>query len=38
MVSSDTLTSEELITYLRENNITTWGGNVKETEGYQGKS
>lgn len=32
----NTLTSEELINYLRENNILTWGGNVRETEGYQG--
>ncbi|CAO3696648.1 unnamed protein product [Umbelopsis ramanniana] len=31
----DTLTSEELITFVRENNILTWGGNVRETEGYQ---
>ncbi|KAG2179929.1 hypothetical protein INT43_003716 [Umbelopsis isabellina] len=33
--SRDTLTSGELINYLRENNIITWGGNVRETEGYQ---
>lgn len=33
---SDTLTSDELINFVRENNILTWGGNVRETEGYQG--
>jgi len=31
----DTLTSELLITFLRENNILTWAGDVKDPEPYQ---
>ncbi|KAI9320646.1 thioredoxin-like protein [Dichotomocladium elegans] len=31
----ETLSSEELINYIRQNNILVWGGNVHESEGFQ---
>ncbi|KAF9985089.1 hypothetical protein BGZ65_011761 [Modicella reniformis] len=34
----DTLTDSELLSYLRTNDILVWGGDVKETEGFQGSS
>lgn len=32
-----TLTSNELIDYLHQKNVLVWGGNVRESEAFQGK-
>ncbi|KAI9489078.1 hypothetical protein BDB00DRAFT_845121 [Zychaea mexicana] len=31
----ETMTSEELVNYLREKNVLVWGGNVRESEAFQ---
>lgn len=33
----ETLADSELLSYLVVNEMIVWGGNVKETEGFQGK-
>lgn len=33
-----TLTSNELIDYLQQKNVLVWGGNVRESEAFQGKA
>jgi hypothetical protein len=35
-ISRNTLTSELLITFLRENNILVWAGDVRDPESFQG--
>lgn len=32
----ETLTSRQLIDYIKEKNILVWGGNVRETEAHKG--
>lgn len=32
----ETLTSRQLIDYVKEKNILVWGGNVRETEAHKG--
>jgi len=34
----ETLSDSDLLSYLRTNEFLVWGGNVKETEGFQGKN
>ena len=34
---SETLSSEELVEYMRQKNVLLWGGNVRESEAFQGK-
>ena len=33
----ETLSSEELVEYMRQKNVLVWGGNVRESEAFQGK-